>query len=942
MKIRSDFVTNSSSSSFTRTCIFDDDLFNFIEQLVKQNKYLQKFGWLTFSNNVACCFLELINIKARGQSINMIQIDDPCAFSDTYSLIHSFFNLEKSEETQLQMLLEEASSRRKAILKDRYWGDTDGGLYNSQLDGPTADLFRRIYGSRGSKFITHADKKKTVYLDYYNGLDEDVRIPEDISIVGPEAFTNSIEMQSLYIPKGVKEIDEDTFIGCRNLKKITIEPANPRYTSGENCNCIIDKTSNKLILATDINNIPDSVRILGKNSVANILNDNKKVTIPSNITVIEDGAFRNCSYSAEITIESTSVTLGEKLFDKNNKNTLFFKSGSLKSVPADYKMAAFDGFINNIDSFDKESKDYMSYIEYMQKKQRTLYESVKEHEIFVSLFIDHKILPPEKVDYLINKIGTAKKRAHLVEALKAYRERETASNGTAIDRSSSEYIKKTWRYSQEDDTIKITGYKGSEEEIVVPDHIGKKTVAAIGPYAFSPTASRITKDESFYRKKVRTIVIPASVKTIEDGAFCECKNLKQISISEGVESIGRYAFKNCKNIEELTFPASLSFIGDSALAKCSALKKLTFLSKELQTENRIFCDESPSFISAGPIGCGCDYSFSWDKNIPAYAFANLSTLETVIIPSTILSIGESAFFRCENLKGVDLPDHLTAISKYLFYNCTSLRSLSIPHGVLQIGYEAFSSTGLKELIIPEGTIRIEDYAFSDSSELEHIKLPESLKEIGNGVFCDCEKLRNVDLPNGLTQIGRQGSDWKDICNNSSWDQGVLYVGQYIIIATTGTERSIVIHKGTKLIADWAFTDVSGIKEISFPAELETIGINAFHRCPGINRITVDPNNKKYDSRNDCNAVIETEINKLILGCNQTKIPEDIVSIGKSAFSTDDETNIYIPPAVRDIDSSAFDYDHTNPSSYVISGIKGTSAEEYSKSAWHCNFLPVSE
>ena len=106
------------------------------------------------------------------------------------------------------------------------------------------------------------------------------------------------------------------------------------------------------------------------------------------------------------------------------------------------------------------------------------------------------------------------------------------------------------------------------------------------------------------------------------------------------------------------------------------------------------------------------------------------------------------------------------------------------------------------------------------------------------------------------------------------------------------------------IGDEAFYGCSSLTSIHLPAHLTSLGEQPFINCSGITSITVDPDNKTYDSRNDCNAIIDKKNNILLIGCQNTTIPEDVVAIGKSAFSgCTGLTSIVLPNSVTTINKA---------------------------------------
>ena len=133
--------------------------------------------------------------------------------------------------------------------------------------------------------------------------------------------------------------------------------------------------------------------------------------------------------------------------------------------------------------------------------------------------------------------------------------------------------------------------------------------------------------------------------------------------------------------------------------------------------------------------------------------------------------------------------------------------------------------------------------------------------------------------------------------------GTKYSGDIVIpasISVDGVDYSVTS------IADHAFLNCSGLTSIEIPNSVTYIGYAAFYYCPGLTSIVVEEGNSYYDSRENCNAIIETASNKLIAGCQNTVIPNSVTEIGDDAFSECSSlTSIEIPNSVTSIGDCAF-------------------------------------
>ena len=135
----------------------------------------------------------------------------------------------------------------------------------------------------------------------------------------------------------------------------------------------------------------------------------------------------------------------------------------------------------------------------------------------------------------------------------------------------------------------------------------------------------------------------------------------------------------------------------------------------------------------------------------------------------------------------------------------------------------------------------------------------TVTSIGNEAFCGCSGLTSVNIGNSVTCIG----------NEAFWGCSEL--------------TSVNIPGSVTNIADWAFGFCSGLTSVNIPNSVTNIGDSAFMNCSGLTSINVETGNTIYDSRNNCNAIIETATNTLITGCKNTTIPNSVTSIGDDAF-----------------------------------------------------------
>ena len=382
------------------------------------------------------------------------------------------------------------------------------------------------------------------------------------------------------------------------------------------------------------------------------------------------------------------------------------------------------------------------------------------------------------------------------------------------------------------------------------------------------------------------------------GSFDGCTNLTSITIPNSVTHIGYGTFAGCTNLSEITISDSVTIIGDLAFAKCSNLTSIT-------------------------------------------------------IPNGVTSIGFEAFWECKSLTSITIPNSVTSISSVAFRECFNLTSIIVEKGN-PVYYsdggcliEKTSGTllfGRNLSVIPEGIINVGDYAFEGCANLTSITIPDSVRTIGNGAFCGCDNLITITIPDGVTSIGKEAfyacynltsitlpfvGNTKDGTKNTRFDY--IFGGHYGDISTS--LKTVVITGGTT-IADYAFSDCSGLTSITIPDSVTTIGFGAFEGCSSLESIvlpfvgkTKDGTDKLYlgyifgEYLRYFNDAVPASLKNVVItggttigpsafsGCRSLtsiKLPDGLTTIGSYAFEDCSAlTNITIPENVKIISRQAF-------------------------------------
>ena len=390
-------------------------------------------------------------------------------------------------------------------------------------------------------------------------------------------------------------------------------------------------------------------------------------------------------------------------------------------------------------------------------------------------------------------------------------------------------------------------------DIEIPKRVSYKgskyTVTSIAPFAF------------YRARNLTSVTIANTVTNIGAEAFCYCSGLKKVKIRDAVDVvIQRLAFSNCTSLTSIILPSRLKYMGLDAFSNCKALESVTWNAKNCE----YWCWISPEEGDLdGIISYDQASAFRGCENISSFVFGE----EVETIPNGLLCYdGYTKHF--SKIKEIVIPNSVTSIGFNAFSGCDSISSLIIPPSLQNIGYSAFSSKALESVT----------WNAKSCKNFNQVSPFRGCENISSFVFG--EEVESI--PNYLL-----------ISENHEYDKYFSKI------------KTIIIPNSVISIGAGAFRGCDSISDLVIGKSLSKFDDNPF-LCENLQSVTINEFNKNFDSRNNCNAIIETETNTLIIGTKNTIIPNSVTGIGDYSFyNLRGLESIKIPSSVTTIGNYAF-------------------------------------
>jgi hypothetical protein len=369
----------------------------------------------------------------------------------------------------------------------------------------------------------------------------------------------------------------------------------------------------------------------------------------------------------------------------------------------------------------------------------------------------------------------------------------------------------------------------------------------------------------------------------------------------GITKIGDEAFAYSK-IASVTIPASVSSIGEKVFINCNTLSTITVdkrNSSYSDSDGVLFDKNKTTLICYPAYKKGESYIIPSSVNsIGDFAFFGCKNLTGIIITAGVTSIGSDVFNLCNNLSNITvdgrnsaycdsdgvlfnknmtalvrfppnrkettyvIPVGVSSIEKHAFFICSSILGIGLHPGVSSIGEEAFfMCANLAVIYIPDTVSSIGEAAFAHCKSLNYIILLANITAIERGVFRGCESLTEIIIPDSVTSIG------------------VLAFENCVNLT------SITIPESVTSIGDYAFSGCKSLTDITLPEGISVIEYGVFQKCESLTNIII-PSSVTAIKRYAFSGCI---------GFTKITIPSNVSAIGSYSFSNCDNLKAVVLP-----------------------------------------------
>lgn len=811
-----------------------------------------------------------------------------------------------------------------------------------------------FYGCESLESITLPDSLCQIGTYSFGMCDSltSVDLGNGIETVPSNAFNSCNEIRSLTIGESVTSINKSAFSDCSKLENLYFNAVNcSNFTTASTPfkNVSSESDSLEVVFGDKVKSVPDYL-LYPNSTSSDYVSPITSVVFGNSVERIGKYSLYNCSSISEISIPDSTVKIGDYAF-WNCKQVNTFDLGNAVEEIGNYAFYSCNNF-NSIDIPDSTERigDYA----------------------FAGCSNVLTITIGENVKAVGNR---AFENANRVNSI--------FFNAVDMDDLSGKNIFYNAGSSSSDCSF-ITGNKVS----LIPGHIFNNgshsyirnvtisdSVDSIGEYAFVDCSYISTLNlgngvecignNAFYRcSNLTALEIPDSVLEIGEYSFYSCSRISNIEFGENLEIIGDNAFNYCTSLTSLEFPDSLSSIGEYSFANCTRLENVTYGDNLTDIGICAFsgCTNLRTIVDKdGVAQMEYDDGVMFNADRTELISCVTSKSGRYVVPNTVVTIDEKAFYQCSRLTEIVLPNSLVTIGNYAFYGCTSLTDINIPKSVKYIGNSAFyECSKITEIILPNSLKYLGNLAFYNCSSVTNLTIGTKLTRIGDNTFYNLNRITEIVIPDNVKSIGAAAFSYCSSVTDLTIGEGVEFIGNSAFYNCTsltsikynavnvadfsenynsnyrfynagknGTGIDVVFGNNVERIPAYLFYPYNNsnsykpkICTVTFGNDVKSVGDYAFYNGTGITSVTGMDSVSVIGDYAFYNCSSLTEINipyvrgdegsigqYAFYGCaglGSVEIPESIKSIGLCAFQNcTSMTSAIIGDGVVTIGEAAF-------------------------------------
>ena len=427
-----------------------------------------------------------------------------------------------------------------------------------------------------------------------------------------------------------------------------------------------------------------------------------------------------------------------------------------------------------------------------------------------------------------------------------------------------------------------------------------------------PDTVRNIQDYAFYQcGAICEVTIPNSVTNIGKFAFSGCYNLTNVTMGSGVRNIADYAFYYCRKIGEVTIPDSVTNIGSSSFIGCDNLTTVTIGSGVMNIKSDAFlrCSEMTAFkVSSGNATYSSTNGLLLTKDGKTLVSVPQGVAGSLTIPDGVTCIGRHAFLACSRLSSVSIPNSVSTIMDYAFEGCDNdsiFDTKTIPNVRIVDGWIVGHDDSLSGSLVVSGIRGIKDYAFDFCPNLTGVTLQEGLVHIGKGAFYNCNNIiGGLVIPDSVIAIGDSAFSGCGQLVSLEIGGRVVVIGDYAFLGC-GFAGDITVPSSVKTIGSGAFDGCWSIESMIIGSGVTNIGERAFSQCYA-NEFEVLHDNSAYKS--ESGLLLSKDGRRLVAipgGLNSVDIPEGVVEVASYADWSGLIREVRIPASVKLLGEGAF-------------------------------------